>query len=228
MATLAGSCAVTLPIQVHLCGHKGHSLHGRSRVIVAPSCQASRTACATESTTSGRRHLLQTAAGLVAGWALPRGEAAQAGNGNAGTPEDSKLLCEAECQASLDRLQTVTTASGLKYVDIKVGSGPSPPTGFQVVANYVAMTPNGRVFDSSLDKGSPYDIRIGAGQVIPGLDEGVATMKVGGLRRLYIPGPLSFPKGLPAGPGRPRVPPASPVIFDVQLLYIPGLDLDDE
>ncbi len=107
------------------------------------------------------------------------------------------------------------------------------------------MTPSGKVFDSSLDRGFPYDIRVGAGQVgnmpaqqfmgltdlqhrviawqrsdasgnwsrtgnqagsavqiVAGLDEGVATMKVGGLRRLYIPGNLSFPKGLPSGPGR--------------------------
>lgn len=49
-------------------------------------------------------------------------------------------------------------------------------------------------------------------------------MKVGGVRRLYIPGELAFPKGLPAAAGRPRVPPSSPVMFDVQLLYIPGLD----
>lgn len=53
-------------------------------------------------------------------------------------------------------------------------------------------------------------------------------MKTGGVRRLYIPGDLAFPKGLPAAAGRPRVPPASPVIFDVQLLYIPGFDVDDE
>lgn len=54
------------------------------------------------------------------------------------------------------------------------------------------------------------------------------TMKTGGVRRLYIPGDLAFPKGLPAAAGRARIPPASPVIFDVQLLYIPGFDVDDE
>jgi peptidylprolyl isomerase len=48
-------------------------------------------------------------------------------------------------------------------------------------------------------------------------------MQPGGVRRLYIPGELGFPKGLPSGPGRPRVPPLSPLIFDVKLLYIPGL-----
>jgi peptidylprolyl isomerase len=90
------------------------------------------------------------------------------------------------------------------------------------------MTPDGRVFASSLGKGKGYDIRVGTGQVIPGLDEGLTTMKSGGIRRLYIPGNLSYPKGLPAGPGRPRVMPASPVVFDVQLLLIPGMDDDEE
>ena len=89
------------------------------------------------------------------------------------------------------------------------------------------MTPEGRIIYNSLEKGTPYDIRVGTGQVVAGLDEGLKTMRVGGIRRIYVPGPLSFPKGLPAGPGRPRVPPESPVIFDVQLLYIPGLEMDE-
>jgi hypothetical protein len=54
--------------------------------------------------------------------------------------------------------------------------------------------------------------------------QGLKTMRSGGLRRLYIPGALGFPNGLPSGPGRPRVPPLSPLIFDVKLLYIPGLE----
>ena len=51
---------------------------------------------------------------------------------------------------------------------------------------------------------------------INGLNEGLKSMRVGGLRRLYIPGPLGFPKGLASGPGRPRVPPFSPLVFDVR------------
>ncbi|KAL6646273.1 hypothetical protein ACP70R_017881 [Stipagrostis hirtigluma subsp. patula] len=139
-------------------------------------------------------------------------------------PEEKPKLCDAACESELANLPMVTTESGLQYKDIKVGEGPSPPVGFQVAANYVAMVPNGQIFDSSLEKGQPYIFRVGSGQVIQGLDEGILTMKVGGLRRLYIPGPLAFPKGLTSAPGRPRVPPNSPVVFDVNLLYIPGLD----
>ncbi|XP_006660344.1 peptidyl-prolyl cis-trans isomerase FKBP16-3, chloroplastic [Oryza brachyantha] len=139
-------------------------------------------------------------------------------------PEEKPKLCDADCENELGNVPMVTTESGLQYKDIRVGEGPSPPIGFQVAANYVAMVPNGQIFDSSLEKGQPYIFRVGSGQVIQGLDEGILSMKVGGLRRLYIPGPLAFPKGLTSAPGRPRVPPSSPVVFDVNLLYIPGLD----
>lgn len=144
----------------------------------------------------------------------------------AGTTDISPL-CDATCQSALDSAERTRLPSGLEYQDITLGKGPSPPVGFQVVCHYVAMTPTGRIFQSSLEKGTPFDLRVGAGQVIPGLDEGLLTMKVGGVRRLYIPGSLAFPKGLKAAAGRPSVPPNSPVMFDVQLLYIPGLD-DEE
>ncbi|XP_073283897.1 peptidyl-prolyl cis-trans isomerase FKBP16-3, chloroplastic isoform X2 [Primulina huaijiensis] len=142
-------------------------------------------------------------------------------------PEEKPKLCDDTCEKELENVPMVTTESGLQYKDIKVGGGPSPPVGFQVAANYVAMVPSGQVFDSSLEKGQFYIFRVGSGQVIKGLDEGILTMKAGGKRRLYIPGPLAFPKGLASAPGRPRVAANSPVVFDVSLEYIPGLE-DDE
>lgn len=146
----------------------------------------------------------------------------------AGLPPEEKLkLCDDTCEKELENVPMVTTESGLQYKDIKVGGGPSPPVGFQVAANYVAMVPSGQVIDSSLEKGQLYIFRVGSGQVIKGLDEGILSMKAGGKRRLYIPGPLAFPKGLTSAPGRPRVAANSPVVFDVSLEYIPGLE-DDE
>ncbi|KAJ1410467.1 FKBP-type peptidyl-prolyl cis-trans isomerase domain [Sesbania bispinosa] len=143
-------------------------------------------------------------------------------------PEEKPKLCDDTCEKELENVPMVTTESGLQYKDIKVGQGPSPPVGFQVAANYVAMVPSGQIFDSSLEKGQLYIFRVGSGQVIKGLDEGILSMKVGGKRRLYIPGSLAFPKGLTSAPGRPRVAPSSPVVFDVSLEYIPGLELEDE
>ncbi|XP_015869208.2 peptidyl-prolyl cis-trans isomerase FKBP16-3, chloroplastic [Ziziphus jujuba] len=149
-------------------------------------------------------------------------------NGAGLPPEEKPKLCDDACEKELENVPMVTTESGLQYKDIKVGKGPSPPIGFQVAANYVAMVPSGQVFDSSLEKGQLYIFRVGSGQVIKGLDEGILSMKTGGKRRLYIPGSLAFPKGLTSAPGRPRVAPSSPVIFDVSLEYIPGLEEEEE
>jgi peptidylprolyl isomerase len=171
---------------------------------------------------TSRRAALQQAAGLAAALLVSRAAPVAA-------EEDAPpALCDAACAADLSNRERKSLPSGLQYIDIVDGRGPSPPTGYQVTVDYVAMTPEGRVFDSSLDKGYPYQVRVGAGQVIPGLDEGLKTMSTGGVRRLYIPGELAFPKGLPAAAGRPRVPPSSPVVFDVKLLYIPGISDDEE
>ncbi|KMT15825.1 hypothetical protein BVRB_3g057940 [Beta vulgaris subsp. vulgaris] len=142
-------------------------------------------------------------------------------------PEEKPRICDDACEKELENVPMVTTESGLQYKDIKVGEGPSPPIGFQVAANYVAMVPSGQIFDSSLEKKQLYIFRVGSGQVIKGLDEGLLSMKAGGKRRLYIPGSLAFPKGLTSAPGRPRVAPSSPVVFDVSLEYIPGLEIDE-
>ena len=165
-------------------------------------------------------------ASLALSLALSPTSAALAANGL--PDEEVKVLCDAECVNSLDSIEMVTTPSGLQYKDIIVGDGEMPPIGFQVVADYVAMNEKGLIFDNSVEKGKPNDIRLTgdpeSATVIVGLDEGLLSMRSGGLRRLYIPGDLAFPKGLASAPGRPKIPPNSPVMFDVKLLYIPGLD----
>ena len=143
--------------------------------------------------------------------------------------EATKLICDAECEATINDKELFTTSTGLQYRDIVVGDGVQPEVGFQVVVDYIAKNEQGQIFDNSLEKGKPNDVRItGLGQgetnVIPGLDEGILTMRSGGVRRLYIPGDLAFPKGLASAPGRPRISPFSPVVFDVKLLYVPGLE----
>eukprot|EP00227_Mantoniella_beaufortii_P021121 CAMPEP_0197578556 /NCGR_PEP_ID=MMETSP1326-20131121/2713_1 /TAXON_ID=1155430 /ORGANISM="Genus nov. species nov., Strain RCC2288" /LENGTH=232 /DNA_ID=CAMNT_0043141743 /DNA_START=176 /DNA_END=874 /DNA_ORIENTATION=+ len=141
---------------------------------------------------------------------------------------DQKLLCSPACEAALLDAELITTASGLQYRDIVVGDGSKPEPGFQIVVDYIAKNEKGLIFDNSLEKGKPNDIRVTGDPtsctVVPGLDEGLLTMRSGGIRRLYIPGPLAFPKGLASAPGRPRISPFSPVVFDVKLIYIPGMD----
>jgi len=111
--------------------------------------------------------------------------------------------------------KVVTTASGLKYEDIQVGKGDSPKKGDIVTVHYTGTFENGKKFDSSVDRGQPFEFPIGMGRVIKGWDEGVMTMKVGGKRKLIIPGNLAY------GPaGRGPIPPNATLLFDVELIGI--------
>ena len=112
--------------------------------------------------------------------------------------------------------KTVTTASGLKYIDQVVGTGAAPVTGKQVKVHYTGTLENGYKFDSSVDRGAPFVFVIGVGQVIPGWDQGVMTMKVGGKRKLIIPGNLGYGA---RGSGN-DIPPNATLLFDVELLDV--------
>ncbi|HEX8352965.1 MAG TPA: FKBP-type peptidyl-prolyl cis-trans isomerase [Pyrinomonadaceae bacterium] len=110
----------------------------------------------------------------------------------------------------------VTTPSGLKYTDTVVGTGPSPRPGQTAVVHYTGTLVDGTKFDSSVDRGQPFPFVLGRGQVIKGWDEGVATMKVGGKRRLTVPSALGYgPAGRP-----PSIPGGATLLFDVELLDV--------
>ena len=121
---------------------------------------------------------------------------------------------------SANAQQPVTTPSGLKYIDTQAGTGPSPKTGQTCVMHYTGwLYENGKKgakFDSSVDRGQPFEFPIGTGRVIKGWDEGVATMKVGGKRTLIIPPELGYGA---RGAGN-VIPPNATLMFDVELLAI--------
>ena len=108
----------------------------------------------------------------------------------------------------------MTTPSGLKYIDEVSGNGASPMTGQTVKVHYTGWLENGAKFDSSVDRGQPFEFIIGVGQVIKGWDEGVSTMKVGGKRKLIIPSLLGYGT---RGAGS-AIPPNATLVFDVELL----------
>jgi peptidylprolyl isomerase len=116
--------------------------------------------------------------------------------------------------------KAMTTESGLKIIDTTVGTGASPKTGQICVMHYTGWLYEGDVkgkkFDSSVDRGSPFEFPIGVQRVIGGWDEGVATMKVGGKRTLIIPPHLGY--GARGAGG--VIPPNATLIFDVELLAI--------
>jgi peptidylprolyl isomerase len=121
---------------------------------------------------------------------------------------------------SANAQQEVATPSGLKYIDTKAGTGAAPKTGQTCVMHYTGWLydggKKGAKFDSSVDRGQPFEFKIGQRQVIGGWDEGVATMKVGGKRTLIIPPELGYGA---RGAGN-VIPPNATLMFDVELLAI--------
>ncbi len=112
------------------------------------------------------------------------------------------------------------TGSGLQVIDTLVGAGTTPKTGQTCVMHYTGWLyeegAKGQKFDSSVDRGQPFEFQIGTGQVIKGWDEGVATMKVGGKRTLIIPPELGYGA---RGAGS-AIPPNATLLFEVELLDV--------
>jgi FKBP-type peptidyl-prolyl cis-trans isomerase len=116
--------------------------------------------------------------------------------------------------------ETLTTPSGLRYQDLSLGEGAEAKAGTRVTVHYTGWLDTsgerGSKFDSSLDRGKPFVFPLGAGRVIRGWDEGVAGMKVGGKRVLWIPAKLGYGT---RGAGR-VIPPNADLIFEVELLGV--------
>jgi len=125
-----------------------------------------------------------------------------------GSPDNPTDVAEADLSA---------TDSGLQYYDIEEGDGPMPTAGQAVTAHYTGWLEDGTKFDSSIDRGQPFRFVVGQGMVIPGWDEGIMTMKVGGKRQLVIPAELAYGE---EGAGGGLIPPNATLIFEIELLEV--------
>lgn len=116
----------------------------------------------------------------------------------------------------LDAPDTQITASGLKITELKVGEGAEAASGQTVQVHYRGTLENGKQFDASYDRGTPFTFPLGAGRVIKGWDEGVVGMKVGGKRKLVIPPDLAYGSRGAGG----VIPPNATLVFEVELLDV--------
>ncbi len=115
----------------------------------------------------------------------------------------------------VDLAAMTQTESGLHVLDLEVGEGEEASIGLLATVHYTGWYLDGEKFDSSLDRGEPYPVPLGAGKVIQGWDEGLVGMRVGGKRRLVIPPELGY--GREGGRG---IPPNSTLVFDVELVNV--------
>ncbi|XP_073131863.1 peptidyl-prolyl cis-trans isomerase FKBP13, chloroplastic [Henckelia pumila] len=118
-----------------------------------------------------------------------------------------------------------SASSGLEYCDKVIGTGPEPVKGQLIKAHYVGKLENGKVFDSSYDRGKPLTFRVGVGEVIKGWDEGILggdgipAMSAGGKRKLRIPPALGYGiRGAGCRGGSCIIPPDSVLLFDVEFI----------
>jgi len=138
-------------------------------------------------------------------------------------PANSTLVMEIELTAmtppqtmtKVDDSKFITTASGLKFYDMVVGSGDAAASGQTVKVNYTGWLEDGTQFDTSVGSGSPFSFTLGQGSVIKGWDEGLVGMKVGGKRQLIIPAALGY-----GDSGSGIIPGGATLIFEVELVEI--------
>ncbi|MCZ7575061.1 MAG: FKBP-type peptidyl-prolyl cis-trans isomerase [Ardenticatenaceae bacterium] len=156
------------------------------------------------------------AAGIAA--CGPAGPAAPVATQPPTAADGGETPVAAESRAAAAREENVmTTPSGLQYTDAVVGTGAMPQPGDVVSVHYTGWLDNGTKFDSSRDRGQPFQFKLGTGQVIKGWDEGVASMRVGGKRKLIIPPELAYGD---QEVGNGLIPANSRLTFDIELLGI--------
>ena len=138
---------------------------------------------------------------------------------DAGTTDGAALAQATDGRQPQDTPQDppmTTTPSGLKMIDVQIGTGREAVTNTNVTVHYDGRLEDGKEFDSSRRRGQPFQFRLGAGQVIKGWDEGLVGMKEGGKRQLIIPPELGYGQQGAGG----VIPPNATLVFDVELIRV--------
>ena len=121
-----------------------------------------------------------------------------------------------DASLGVDTTAMTKAPAGFWYTDLATGQGEEAEAGRTVRVHYTGWLPDGKKFDSSRDRGEPFEFTLGEGQVITGWDEGVKGMKVGGRRKLVLPPRMAYgDNGAP-----PAIPPGATLVFDVEVLGI--------
>ena len=173
----------------------------RSLVVVLPALLIALTACGERGEPAPEEAVEDTLA---------------AETGSTTTPGQAPLASEYAAEPGVDLGAMEVTESGLYVLDVREGEGAEAVSGNSVVVHYTGWLDDGKKFDSSVDRGRPFEFQVGTGQVIKGWDEGVATMKVGGKRKLLIPPDLGY--GARGAGG--VIPPNARLTFEVELLGV--------
>ena len=158
------------------------------------------------------------AVALLAAIALSGCSSAPTQSAEPAAPAQSSSEASAAPQSTAPTSSAATAPTGgkLKIKDLKVGKGATARIGQTVTVNYTGWLMDGTKFDSSLDRNQPFAFPLGAGKVIPGWDQGVAGMKVGGKRELIIPPQLAYGSQGAGG----VIPPDATLKFDIELLSV--------
>ncbi|CAN6246071.1 unnamed protein product [Urochloa humidicola] len=188
----------------------------RALSVVAPCSSAAAASTSTSSSPQGRREMLALGAGFLASAAL----LCPAGDAGATRIEYYATVGDKLCDLNLVK-------SGLAYCDVEVGTGAQPPRGELINVHYTARFPDGTVFDSTYKRGRPLTMRIGAGKILRGLEQGISggggvpPMLVGGKRKLMIPATLAYgPEPAGCFSGDCNIPGNSTLLYDLFLVGI--------
>ena len=227
--SLLATCTVLVALTLQSCGGSpsGQDQSTGPSMLKSRGAEQDTSSTAGQDTTSSQTSASQTSASQTSASQTSAGETATttAAERPAKLPRGA-LFAEADAEQKAEQQQQqeqqpqaskrVTTETGLQYEDMVVGNGPQPQGGQTVTVHYTGWLTNGTKFDSSVDKGQPFQFVLGAREVIRGWDEGVATMRVGGKRRLFVPPDLGYGDRGAGG----VIPPGATLVFDVELLGI--------